>query len=64
MVINNGPHDKAQIDVSAATRSQERAICSRRLPCSKKPRLLDVLTGAGSVAANVSRKRWNASRCG
>ncbi|GBH07481.1 hypothetical protein KPSA1_00840 [Pseudomonas syringae pv. actinidiae] len=34
MMINNGPHDKAQIDVSAATRSQERAICSRRLPCS------------------------------
>ncbi|KAA8698333.1 hypothetical protein F4W70_27925 [Pseudomonas cannabina] len=35
MMINNGPHDKAQIHVSAATRSQERAICSRRLPCSQ-----------------------------
>ncbi|WP_099265078.1 hypothetical protein [Pseudomonas syringae] len=34
MMINNGPHDKAQIHVPAATRSQERAICSRRLPCS------------------------------
>ncbi|WP_235031117.1 hypothetical protein, partial [Pseudomonas syringae group genomosp. 3] len=32
--------------------------------CPTNPRLLDVLTGAGSVAANVSRKRWNASRCG
>ncbi|RML90967.1 hypothetical protein ALQ75_200218 [Pseudomonas savastanoi pv. glycinea] len=28
---------------------------------SKNLRLLDMLTGAGSVAANVSRKRWNAS---
>ncbi|CZT26013.1 hypothetical protein PCPL58_p1107 (plasmid) [Pseudomonas cerasi] len=62
-MINNGPHDKAQIHVPAATRSQERAICSRRLPCSThvkktsaiiQPKVLTMNVRALLVAATVT----------